>query len=189
MKKFVLTLLAALTVSAHAGEAKPYYQIANSWQENRETGASSIAPEFVLGAKDGNWQYSGRVGFSQAQLGKGSITNVLEGRLRYNFNSVTSLKLKPYTQLRLGEQIKSDNSFSYYAVDLGISTPITKSFEVDFTYRYRNAFDTANNFQTDRYGIEGKFKLTNKDSVGVRYTQSYGDSETNAWRLQYTRAF
>jgi hypothetical protein len=31
--------------------------------------------------------------------------------------------------------------------------------------------------------------MTNKDTVGVRYTQSYGDSETNAWRLQYTRAF
>lgn len=189
MKKFILTLLTAVTVSAHAGDAKPYFQVANSWQENRETGADNIAPEFVLGAKNGSWQYSGRVGWSQASWGNGSMTNQLEGRLRYNFSPVTGLKLKPYTQLRLGEQIKTGSHFSYYAVDLGLGTPITKTFELDFTYRYRNAFDTANNFETNRYGIEGKFALTSKDSIGIRYTQSYGDSETDAIRLQYTRAF
>lgn len=189
VKKLILTLLAAVTVSAQAGEAKPYYQIANSWQENRVTGANSIAPEFVLGAKDGPWQYSAKLAFSQAEWGNGSITNTVEGRLRYNFNSVTGMKLKPWAQLRLGEQIKSNTDFAYYALDLGLTTPITNTFDLDFTYRYRNAFDESNNFETDRYGVEGKLKLTAKDSIGIRYTQSYGDSQTDAWRLQYTRAF
>ncbi len=189
MKKLILTLLAAIAVSAQAGEIKPYFQVANGWQENRVTGADNISPEFVLGAKDGNWQYSGRVGWSQSSWGNGSMTNQLEGRLRYNLNPVTGLKLKPYSQLRLGEQIKTGAHFSYYAIDLGLITPITKTFELDFTYRYRNAFETGNNFETDRYGVEGKFSLTNKDGIAIRYTQSYGDSETDAWRLQYTRAF
>lgn len=188
MKKFLLGLLLASAVGV-AGAAEPYFQVANSWQENRETGANSISPEAVIGAKSGPWQYSGRVGFNQAELGNGSITNTVEGRLRYNFNPVTGLKLKPWSQLRIGEQIKSDSHFMYYALDLGLTTPITKVFDLDFTYRYRNAFDTANEFQTDRYGVEGKFRLSKVDSVGVRYTQSYGDSRTNAWRLQYTRAF
>jgi hypothetical protein len=98
-------------------------------------------------------------------------------------------KVRPWTQVRIGEQITSTNNFSYYATDLGLTVPVIRTFDLDFTYRYRNAFDTANNFQTNRYGVEGKLKMTDKDTVGVRYTQSYGDSETNAWRLQYTRAF
>ncbi len=189
MKKLVLTLLAAVAVSAHAGTAKPYFQVGNSWQENRITGSDSIAPEVVIGAKNGPWQYSGRLGFSQPSLGNGSMTNTAEARLRYNFNSLPKTTLRPWSQLRLGEQIKTNDSFSYYALDLGLTAPLTKTFDFEITYRYRNAFDTANNFETNRYGVEGKFKFTDKDSIGVRYTQSYGDSETDALRLQYTRAF
>lgn len=188
MKKIILAsflVFAALTSYA----ADPYFQIANSWQENRQTGANNISPDVVVGVKSGQWQYSGLASFSQAEWGNGSITNSVEGRVRYNYAPVTGLKLKPWTQLRLGEQIKSNTDFAYYAIDLGLTMPVVKTFDLDFTYRYRNAFDTANNFQTNRYGIEGKLKLTAKDAVGVRYTRSYGDSETNTWRLQYTRSF
>jgi hypothetical protein len=184
---FLAAVLAASVTMAQAAE--PYFQVGTSWQENRATGADSIAPEVVLGVKDGNWQYSGKAAFSQTELGNGTLTNSVEGRVRYNFNPVTSFKLKPWTQVRLGEQIKSNDNFSYYAVDLGVTAPVTSVFDLDFTYRYRNAFSSGKDFQTDRYGVEGKLKLTAKDAVGVRYTQSYGDSETNAWRLQYARAF
>jgi len=186
MKKFLLSFAMILAAGTSLA-ADPYFQFVNSWQENRDTKADSIAPEMVVGVKDGNWQYSGKAQFSQAEWGNGTITNSVEGRLRYNFNPVSGLK--PWSQLRLGDQIKSNSNFTYYALDLGLTAPVTKAFDLDFTYRYRNAFDTANNFQTNRYGVEGKLKITAKDAVGVRYTQSYGDSNTNAWRLQYTRAF
>jgi hypothetical protein len=188
MKKLFLAAVMVASVTL-AQAAEPYFQVSNNWQENRATGADSIAPDVVIGVKEGNWQYSGMAQFSQAELGNGAITNSVEGRVRYNFNPVTSFKLKPYTQARLGERIQSDNNFSYYAVDLGVTAPVTSVFDLDFTYRYRNAFSSGKDFQTDRYGVEGKLKLSAKDAVGVRYTQSYGDSDINAWRLQYTRAF
>lgn len=188
MKKLFLAAVMVASVTL-AQAAEPYFQVSNNWQENRATGADSIAPDVVIGVKEGNWQYSGMAQFSQAELGNGAITNSVEGRVRYNLNPVTSFKLKPWTQARLGERIQSDNNFSYYAVDLGLTAPVTSVFDLDFTYRYRNAFSSGKDFQTDRYGVEGKLKLTAKDAVGVRYTQSYGDVDTNAWRLQYTRAF
>jgi opacity protein-like surface antigen len=188
MKKLFLAAIMAVSAT-FAQAADPYFQIANSWQENRVTGANSIAPDVVIGVKDGNWQYSGMAQFSQPELGNGAITNSVEGRVRYNFNPVTSFKLKPWSQLRLGEQITSTNNFSYYAVDLGLTVPLSPVVDVDFGYRYRNAFNTSNNFETDRLGVEGRYKFTNKDTIGLRYGRSYGDSETNAWRLQYTRAF
>ena len=188
MKKlFLAAVMVASATFAHA--ADPYFQVSNSWQENRVTNANSIAPDVVVGVKEGNWQYSGMAQFSQAEWGNGTITNSVEGRVRYNFNPMTVFKVRPWTQVRIGDQITSTNNFAYYAADLGLTVPVIRTVDLDFTYRYRNAFDTANNFQTNRYGIEGKLKMTNKDTVGVRYTQSYGDSETNAWRLQYTRAF
>jgi hypothetical protein len=188
MKKLFLAAIMAASVTV-AQAAETYFQVANSWQENRATNADSVSPDVVIGVKDGNWQYSGLVSTSQAELGNGTITNAAEGRVRYNFNPVTNFKLKPWTQARLGERIQSDNNFSYYAVDLGVTAPVTSVFDLDFTYRYRNAISSGKDFQTDRYGVEGKLKLSAKDAVGVRYTQSYGDAETNAWRLQYTRAF
>lgn len=188
MKKLFLAAVMVASVTL-AQAAEPYFQVSNNWQENRATGADSIAPDVVIGVKEGNWQYSGMAQFSQAELGNGAITNSVEGRVRYNLNPVTSFKLKPWTQARLGERIQSDNNFSYYAVDLGLTAPVTSVFDLDFTYRYRNAFSSGKDFQADRYGVEGKLKLTAKDAVGVRYTQSYGDVDTNAWRLQYTRAF
>jgi len=188
MKKLFLAALMVASVTL-AQAADPYFQVSINWQENRVTHANGIAPDVVIGVKEGNWQYSGMAQFSQAEIGNGALTNSVEGRVRYNFNPITMFKVRPWTQVRIGEQITSTNNFSYYATDLGLTVPVIRTFDLDFTYRYRNAFDTANNFQTNLYGVEGKLKMTDKDTVGVRYTQSYGDSETNAWRLQYTRAF
>lgn len=185
MKKLVLASLVALfTATAHAGNW--YGSVEAETAENRVTHADTIGTGVILGYKEGDWQYSGKLGTSQAEWGNGSITNSYEGRVKRSFSM---LGTKPYLQGRLGERVSSSTHFSYYAVDAGVVVPVVKQFDLDFSYRYRNAFDTANNFQTDRYGVEGKVKVTNNDSVGLRYTRSYGDSETNAWRVQYTRSF
>lgn len=185
MKKLLLaSLLAALAATAHAGGW--YGGLEADSSENRQTKADSVGTGLILGYKEGNWQYSGKVSTSQAEWGNGSITTSYEGRIKHSFSV---LGTKPYLQGRLGDRVSSSTDFLYYAVDAGVVVPVVERFDVDFSYRYRNAFNTSNNFQTDRYGIEGKVKLTDKDSLGLRYTQSYGDSETDSWRLQYTHTF
>ena len=64
-----------------------------------------------------------------------------------------------------------------------------KPVDLDFSYRYRNSFDESKNFQTNRYGIEAIYKFNDSNSLGLRYAQTYGDSESNSWRLQYTHSF
>lgn len=185
MKKIILAIfLASFVAVAHAGNW--YGAVEAESAENRVTKADSVGTGITVGYKEGNWQYSGKLGTSQAEWGNGSITNSYEGRVKRSFSM---LGTKPYLQGRLGERVRSSSNFSYYGLDAGVVIPVAKQFDLDFSYRYRNAFDTANSFQTDRYGVEGKLKVTDKDTVGVRYTQSYGDSETNAWRVQYTRSF
>jgi hypothetical protein len=185
MRKMILT--AALFLAASTAMAGNFYAAGEyETAEDRSTKADSYTTGVILGYKEGAWQYSAKVSSGQAEWGNGSITNRYEGRVKHTW---TALGVKPYAQLRLGETVKSTTHFSYYAVDTGVGVPVTSNFELDFSYRYRNAFDTANDFQTNRYGVEGKLKMTDKDSLGLRYTQSYVDSETNAWRVQYTRSF
>jgi len=186
MKRTILASLLSLAMTTAL--AGPYIQLAHSWGENRSTDATSVSSDITLGTKVGSWQYSGMAQMSQTSWGDGPITNSIEGRLRYNFNPV-AFGLKPWTQLRLGDQITSDNEFLYYALDIGMTVPLDKKFELDFGYRYRNAFDTSNEFQTDRAGVEGKLKFTDTDTLGLRYGQSYGDSETDSVRIQYSKAF
>jgi hypothetical protein len=88
MKKLFLAAIMAASVTL-AQAAEPYFQVSNSWQENRVTNANSIAPDVVIGVKEGNWQYSGMAQFSQAEIGNGALTNSVEGRVRYNFGPMT----------------------------------------------------------------------------------------------------
>ena len=185
MRKFVLaSLLAIFAATAQAGNW--YSAVESETSENRVTKADSLGTGLIVGYKEGAWQYSGKLSTSQAEWGNGSITTSYEGRVKRSFDAGI---VKPYLQGRLGDRVTSTNDFAYYALDAGVVLPVAKQFDLDFSYRYRNAFNTSNNFQTDRYGIEGKVKLTNKDILGLRYTRSYGDSETNAWRLQYAHSF
>ena len=185
MKKLVLTavlFLAATTAMAGNFYAAGEYETA----EDRNTKADSYTTGVIVGYKDAGWQYSAKVSAGQAEWGNGSITNRYEGRVKHTWSAMGA---KPYLGVRLGETVKSSTNFSYYAVDAGVAVPVTEKVELDLSYRYRNAFDAANNFETNRYGIEGKLKLTAKDSLGLRYAQSYGDSLSNSLRLQYARSF
>jgi hypothetical protein len=180
MKKLIAVMLFALSGAVYAG---PYAAVEYETSENRNTKADSLGAGVIVGKKyNSGLQVSGKVSYSQAELGNGSITNGVEGRVKQSFGAF-------YLGGRLGERITQTNHFSYYAIDTGVVVPVVDAFSVDFSYRYRNSFSNGMNFETNRYGIEAKYKFTKNDAVGLRYSQSYGDSETNSWRLQYTHSF
>lgn len=184
MKKLLAIL--AFGLAAGVASAQGYGALEYEDSENRVTHADSYSTGVILGYKTGAWSLSGKVSQSQAELGNGAITNRYEARAKHSW-AVSSTR--PYLGVRLGENVTATNNFSYYAVDAGLVIPTSDRFAVDFSYRYRDAFKESNNFQTNRYGVEGVYKVTNKDSLGLRYARSYGDSETDSWRLQYTHSF
>lgn len=180
MRSMLAILVMTFAASAYA---TPYVATEYETNENRVTKADSIGAGVIVGKKyNDGLQVSGKVSYSQAEFGNGSITNSVEGRVKQSFGAF-------YLGGRLGERILTSDHFSYYAIDTGLVFPVGNAFSVDVSYRYRNAFSSGKNFETNRYGVEGKYKLTKNDTVGLRYTQSYGDSETNSWRLQYTHSF
>ena len=188
MKLFKLLLVSLALVSGTtyaAGYADlQYYQ-----EENRNTHNENIKHAVTVGNKtEEGWDYSLKLETSQTELGNGSIGEGVEVRVRKGLSMGV---LKPYIGLRLGEKISSSAHFSHYAIDAGTKCPLFGGLTGDIGYRYRNAFETSNDYQSNRYHAALSYDLTKNDSVAVRYSQAYGDSaeEKNSWRFTYSRKF
>jgi hypothetical protein len=186
MKKFIFVSLLCLSEMAAAG---PYASVAVENSENQLNGSKSNGGELVVGNKWGDgWQGSFKLGFSQPDSGRTrNLSENVELRIKKTWK--TDLLVNPYLGTRLGEKFGSTSNFSYYALDVGIVVPIGTNLDFDASYRYRNAFETYNNYETDRYGLGVGYKVTKDDKVSVTYYESYGDSETDSMKLQYTRSF
>ena len=180
MKKISL-FLASLAVSVSA-MAQGYASLEYSDETNRATDATNIKEALVVGTKDGATDYSIKMENSQTAFGSGSISQGMEVRVKQSFGAF-------YVGGRLGEKVSSSTHFSHYAVDAGVKFPLVAGLTGDIGGRYRNAFDTANAYQTTRVHAAVGYPLTKQDSVAVRWSRSYGDEEKDAWRLQYTRSF
>lgn len=178
-KAIAAALLVAATSTAFAGGYAAYEY---SEETNRATDAENIKNAVVIGVKDGATDYSFKTETSQTGLGNGSIGSGIELRVKQNFNGF-------YVGGRLGEKISSSTHFSHYAVDAGVKFPLFAGLTGDVGYRYRNAFATSNNYETQRGHVAVGYAITKQDAVAVRWSRTYGDEEKDAWRLQYTRSF
>jgi opacity protein-like surface antigen len=182
-------LVAATMLLATAAQAGGYTDLQYYQEENRNTHKDNIKYAVTVGNKTADaWDYSLKLETSQAEVGNGSISEGVEVRVRKGLELGV---LKPYVGVRLGEKIGSSSHFTHYAVDAGTKFPLFGSLTGDVGYRYRNAFDTTNAYQSNRYHAALAYALTKQDSLAVRYSQAYGDTaeEKNSWRFTYTRSF
>jgi hypothetical protein len=184
-------LLAATLVlvsGVASAQLKGYGGFEYTTEENRITNAESIKGAFVIGAKTPtNWDFSAKLESGQAELGNGNISSGVETRIRKTFSNAIG-PFSPWFGVRLGQSIKKDIHFGYYAAEGGLKFPIVGSLSGDLAYRHRNSF-ADNNFETNRTSLQLNYALTKQDSVGVRFARSTGDSEVDAWRISYTRSF
>jgi hypothetical protein len=188
--KLVKILAASLVLAsgvAFADQAYTTFEYTNSTKRSDDT--SSVKGGLVVGLKtDTGRDFSLKYESSQAEIGNGSISTGLEVRARQNIDLGT---FKPYVGIRLGEKLTSTTSFAHYAFDGGVKFPIVGALSGDVGARFRNAFDTVNDFDSKRAHAAVSYAVTKNDSVALRYSKSYGaDSEAkNDWRLSYSHAF
>lgn len=180
MKKLVLAVF--LMAAGFAQAAGGYTSVEYYDEHNRATGADNIKEALVVGTKDGATDYSIKMENSQTAFGEGSLSQGLELRVKQSFDGF-------YVGGRLGEKVTSTAHFSHYAVDVGYKFPLVAGLTADIGGRYRNAFDTSNNYETTRAHVAVGYALTKQDAVAVRWSRSWGDEEKDAVRLQYTRSF
>lgn len=185
----ILAVTAMMAAGVAHAQLKGYGTFEYTEETNRVTQADSMKGAFVIGGKTADgWDFSSKFESGQAALGNGDISSGLEVRIRKNWTNAVG-KLSPWAGVRAGESIKKNDNWLYYAVEGGVKFPIAGALSGDIGYRYRNAFEQWRDFETNRVHAMVSYAITKQDSVGVRYARSYGDSETNAIRLSYTRSF
>jgi len=187
--KLAKILAVATLMVAGAAQAGGYADLQYYQEENRNTNKENIKHAVTVGYKtDDAWDYSFKLETSQTEVGNGSISEGVEARVRKGLQFGA---FKPYVGVRLGEKIGSSSHFTHYAVDAGTKFPLIGSLNGDIGYRYRNAFETVNLYQSNRYHAALSYALTKEDTVAVRYSQSFGDTseDKNSWRFTYSRSF
>ena len=113
--------------------------------------------------------------------------NSVEARVQKMWEVFPNVKLGARTSI--GELFSSAKDFSYYTIEPKASYALTNDFSLQAAYRYRNAFNTSNNYQTRTTKLGFDYAVTKNDEVGVRYLMKRGDSDTNGVEVAYTRSF
>lgn len=99
----------------------------------------------------------------------------------------TGLKLGG--RIGIGEKFATAKDFSFYSAEAKAKYAVNDTLAVKAAVRYRNAFDTSNNYETVTWRAGGGYNVTKKDEVELFYFQKRGDSDANGIIIEYTHAF
>ena len=88
----------------------------------------------------------------------------LEGNLGYKHVLVDPLSLAG--SIGIGERFTEENDFPYYVFRIGADLAIDDRWSWNIvTFRYRNAFDTANEYETPRFTTKLTFRLDDHNAI------------------------
>jgi hypothetical protein len=121
------------------------------------------------------------------------LSNNIELKIKQSFDVGTFFM--PYVAVRLGEKFSYDGSkshFTHYAFDAGLKLPLSEKLALDVGARYRNSFDTANQYRSTRLHAMALYDLDKSNTVGLRFTKSDAEKyteEREGWRVHYQRNY
>jgi hypothetical protein len=191
MKKILTILSLALSASAFAGGSGVTMEYEGEYGQGKDSGTNgssvSVAPYIKFGE---GWKadvkFEGGRDFGQTNGENNSIDGKIEARIRKDVKLTD--KFSAGLRLGIGEKF-AGKDFSYYTVEPIVTYKLTEPWSVNASARYRNAFDTSNNYQTTTYKVGTAYKVTKEDEVGLKYFEKYGDSRSNGFELVYSRGF
>jgi len=100
----------------------------------------------------------------------------LEGNLGYRH--VLTGPLSIAGSIGIGERLTEEADFPYYVLRIGGDLAINDRWDWNvLTFRYRNAFDTANDYETPRFTTKLTFRLDERNAI---YGELYRNLD-NEW--------
>ena len=212
MKTFITTTMAllALTVAASATDlpskkTAPTPPVAAAAAPAASVDSLSISYGQDLGNNFGakvddaygvTYKHSLGGGFSVG--GAASTTQVQGSTLKQNLEAQVGYALPAFSgvtvsgKVGVGERFTTTN-FPYYALYGAADYKLMDGLTLNaISYRYRNAFDTTNSYESHRLGTGVTYDITSNYSVGVSVTRSYdstwtatGDAVTGALNIKF----
>ena len=187
MKNFALATVLALTAfCATAAEVKIEAQ--NAVGE----GTTANQTVYELGIKEAiNSNFAGDIVVKNYRT---DGTDVLSTRYEAGLTGTASLfgPVSGYTRVSIGENYKSgSDGFSYYAVEPGVSTPISyfPGVSASLGYRFQDAFGSGHSDTTRTWRSNLSYDLNKTNAVYLGYDVQRGDSEANITKVGYVHRF
>jgi len=177
MKKIFAILALAISGTAFAADS-----FTVEGQRINNAGAAA-QQQYVLGVKKEFSGFAGDLAFSNAQT---EGTNALSTRLEAGATVAGPVGL--YARAAVGQKYSNTADFSYYSIEPGIAFPVGP-LTAKVGYRWRSAFDSANNDQTHTARYSLAYALSKNDTVAVKYDRVNGDSNQKVVAVAYTRGF
>lgn len=118
-----------------------------------------------------------------------SVTQ-LEGGANYQYNLNNDFGL--YGRVGLGNNWVSEDTktdFVYYSLEPGVKWYPNDNSAVGLAYRFRDSFDTADEYQTSTFRLNGEYSFDNVNSVVAGYDYTLGDQEYNTYKIGYLARF
>jgi len=116
--------------------------------------------------------------------------NQLEGGASYLYNLNSDWGIGG--RIGLGNNWVSNitkTDFQYYSVQPEVKYYPSKDSSVGVAYRFRDSFDTEDNYQTNAFRLNGEYAFDNHNSIVGGYDYSIGDVEYNAFKVGYLARF
>ena len=186
MSKLLVAVLATLAVTAHAEDNRNFIKfegVTYNYQSspNDKSGFNlqlgrEVAPGVKLDVKSE----------FRVEENTEKISN------RFEAGAQVEQKI-PYVKVgvrsAVGEKFTNGDSYAYWLVEPFVSYDLTSDVSVKGSYRYRDAFDTGNNDQTNTYKVAVEYKYTTNTQFGVSVGKTTGDSEYTALQAAVTYKF
>lgn len=77
----------------------------------------------------------------------------------------------------LGEKFVEGDNFAYWSVEPSVGYAVNDAWTVKSSWRYRNAFDSVREDQTNTYKVGVDYKYTSNVILGAALGRTTGDSE------------
>lgn len=184
MKKILAILALGLSSSVFAASVGLEYQNINGVQGSPDQKA------YELNVKDNfNKNFAGDVKFTNTVTDN---TNALTTRLEAGLTAQNTYgAFTPYTRLGVGQKFSNTTDFTYYSIEPGVKATVKyfPGLTARVGWRFRDAFDSANNDTTRTWRAGLDYAVTSKDTVGIGYDSVRGDSNQNIFKVNYSRGF
>ena len=180
MKKILAILAVAISGTAFAADS-----VTVESQRINNAGAAA-QQQYVLGVKKQFSGFAGDLAFSNAQT---EGTNALSTRIEAGATVAGPVGL--YTRVATGQKYSNTADFSYYSIEPGIAVavPGVAGLTAKAGFRWRSAYDSANNDQTHTARYSLAYAVSKIDTVAVKYDRVNGDSNQKIVSVAYTRGF
>ena len=180
MKKILAILAVAISGTAFAADS-----VTVESQRINNAGAAA-QQQYVLGVKKQFSGFAGDLAFSNAQT---EGTNALSTRIEAGATVAGPVGL--YARVATGQKYSNTADFSYYSVEPGVAVavPGVAGLTAKAGFRWRSAYDSANNDQTHTARYSLAYAVSKIDTVAVKYDRVNGDSNQKIVSVAYTRGF